>query len=284
MLRYFPDYQLLNDIVSALNRGWYSISEKLKLKIIRNTSRQSFDNLEPKISIITPTYNRAEILKSRALPSVLNQTYKNFEFIIVDDGSHDHTRKVIESFKEPRIRYVRSSRQKYRYPNKALYHWFAGPVVALNVGLELVTGDWIARIDDDDEWTDDHLESLLKHAISGNYEFVSSNLMMIEDGMERIVTPFDDPRDITGIGATQTWLYRSYLSHFKYNIHCWRKRYFRVNDTDLQQRFFDAGVHIGYLPQVTALIRPRPDEQHIGSKAYVGNPDYYERFYSIEDE
>ena len=53
-------------------------------------------------------------------------------------------------------------------------HWFAGPVNAINKGLEKATGDWIARIDDDDLWTNDHLKSLLFFAIKNDLEFVSS--------------------------------------------------------------------------------------------------------------
>ena len=284
ILRHLPDNPVYNQAVSWILKFGYSLTEPIKLRFHRLSASDQSNLICPKISIITPTYNRAQILRDRAIPSVLGQTYSNFEFIIVDDGSTDETRNVIESAGDPRIKYHRTSRSRFRYPNKAVYHWFAGPVVALNAGLSLVTGDWIARIDDDDEWTPDHLECLLKFATSSDFEFVSSDLLMVEDGVERIVTPFSDPLDTTGIGATQTWLYRSYLKSFKYNINCWRKSYFRVNDTDLQQRFYLSGVRIGYLSKVTAVIKPRPSEQHIGSRAYLKNSEHYESFYSQKSE
>jgi hypothetical protein len=81
----------------------------------------------------------------------------------------------------------------------------------------------------------------------------------------------------------QTWLYRNYLRSFKYNINCWRKSYFRVNDTDLGQRFYLSGVRIGFLNRVTAMIRPRPDEKFIGSRAYSSDPEKYEDKYSISE-
>ena len=284
MLRYLPDSPFYNRSISTILKSAYSFAEPAKLKILRLTKSSNSSLANPKISIITPTYNRAKILKHRAIPSVLEQSYRNFEFIIVDDGSTDDTKEVIQSFGDERIRYFKTDRSSYRYPNVAIYHWFAGPVVALNAGLSQVKGDWIARIDDDDEWTPDHLESLLNFANSANCEFVSSDLLMLENGGERVVTPFSDPADYTGIGATQTWLYRSYLASFRYNINCWRKSYFRVNDTDLQQRLYSAGVRIGYLPKVTAIIRPRPDEHHIGSRAYLQNAEHYEKFYSSGGE
>ena len=57
------------------------------------------------ISVVIPTYNRANTIE-RAVNSVLNQTYKPLEIIIVDDGSADNTRKVIESIKHPLIKYL----------------------------------------------------------------------------------------------------------------------------------------------------------------------------------
>ena len=70
------------------------------------------------------------------------------------------------------------------------------------------------------------------------------------------------------IGGTQTWLYRSYLKFFKYNIDCWRKSYNRVNDTDLQDRMFKSGVRMGIVDKVVALVLPRPGEVSVGLEAY----------------
>ncbi len=129
----------------------------------------------------------------------------------------------------------------------------------------MVRGRWIARIDDDDTWTEDHLEVLLPFALDGAYEFVSSSVIEMRYGKQKMIDQKDDyPR----IGGTQTWLYRSYLKFFKYNINCWRKSWNRVNDTDLRDRMFRAGVRMGFLDQVTCHILPRPGEDTIGLDAY----------------
>lgn len=64
------------------------------------------DKLEgPTVSVVIPTYNRAHLV-SRAIQSVLNQTYQDFELIVVDDASTDNTEEVVKDFKDNRIRYI----------------------------------------------------------------------------------------------------------------------------------------------------------------------------------
>ena len=98
-------------------------------------------------SVILPTYNRAHLL-SRAIQSVLNQTYKNFELIIVDDGSTDFTHVVVKHFNDQRIFYIRHDRNK-------------GVTAAYNTGLRLARGKYIAFLGDDDELLPNALETAI---------------------------------------------------------------------------------------------------------------------------
>lgn len=101
-----------------------------------------------KVSIIIPTYNRAHIIK-KALDSVLAQTYPWFEVIIVDDGSTDNTREVIEAYEDERIRYY------YTELNQ-------GASAARNYGLKKAQYNFIAFEDSDDIWYNEKLEKQMK--------------------------------------------------------------------------------------------------------------------------
>ena len=90
------------------------------------------------------------------------------------------------------------------------------------------------------------------------------------------------PASTVSIGGVQTWLYRSYLKFFRYNPDCWRKSWNRVNDTDLQDRMFRAGVRMGYLDKVVAKVLPRPGETSVGLKAYLEDRDNKERQFAFD--
>jgi len=108
----------------------------------------------PLISVIIPTRNRAELLE-RAIKSVLNQTHRNLELLIIDDASVDNTRTIIEKYSDQKIKYYRLEERK-------------GGAVARNKGIMNSTGTYIAFLDDDDEWMPEKLEKqiclLEKHA------------------------------------------------------------------------------------------------------------------------
>ena len=97
---------------------------------------------------------------------------------------------------------------------------------------------------------------------------------------KRIQKNFEN--EIPPIGGVQTWLYRSYLKFFKANINCWRKSWNKVNDLDLQNRFYLAGVKMDYLKLSTCIIKPRPGENEIGLKAYKAKPENYLKKYEFE--
>lgn len=88
-------------------------------------------------SVIIPTYNRGSLI-TRAIQSILVQTYKNWELIIVDDGSTDETEQIVKAFLlEGRIKYIKNIN--------------SGAAISRNIGVENSVGSWITFLDSDDE-------------------------------------------------------------------------------------------------------------------------------------
>jgi glycosyltransferase involved in cell wall biosynthesis len=99
------------------------------------------------VTVIIPTYRRADLVP-RAIRSVLAQTHRHFEAVIVDDCSPDDTAAAVRAIADPRIRYVRHERNK-------------GLPAARNTGVRAARGSYIAFLDDDDEWKPHKLERQL---------------------------------------------------------------------------------------------------------------------------
>lgn len=93
-------------------------------------------SVKPLVSVVMPVHN-AERYLADAITSVLNQTYKYFEFIIINDGSNDQSETIIKRFDDSRISYHKFEQQQ-------------GIVAALNLGLQVAKGDFVARMDADD--------------------------------------------------------------------------------------------------------------------------------------
>lgn len=100
-----------------------------------------------KVSVILPTYNRADLI-GRSIQSVLAQTYRDFELIIVDDGSTDNTEEVVRTFDDRRMGYLRHPKNQ-------------GAAAARNTGIKMAGGSYIAFQDSDDEWLPPKLEKQL---------------------------------------------------------------------------------------------------------------------------
>lgn len=114
-----------------------------------------------KISVVIPTWNRA-LNVVKAVNSALSQTYPVFEVIVCDDGSTDNTREEINKLNDNRIKYI--------------FNKGAGrPAVPRNLGIKKSTGDWIAFLDDDDEWLPEKIEKQLNAALELNSKAVCCN-------------------------------------------------------------------------------------------------------------
>jgi len=121
-----------------------------------------------KVSVIIPTFNRLSLI-SRAIDSVLKQTHKPFEIIVVDDGSSDNTSTFIKN----NYKSVKLIKQKNLGVSKAR-----------NVGIKNSSGDWIALLDSDDEWKKNKLEVQIKSlSVYDYYSVCHTNEIWIRNGI-----------------------------------------------------------------------------------------------------
>ena len=121
------------------------------------------------VSIILPTFNRANYLK-RSIDSVTLQSYNNWELIIIDDGSSDATKKILEPY-------------LIRFPNiKYNYHSNSGVAFSMNSGIKKSTGDFITFLGSDDEYLPDHLKLRVDFLNTHkNYDLIHSTAKIIGD-------------------------------------------------------------------------------------------------------
>lgn len=125
-----------------------------------------------KISIITAVYNSEDYIDD-TIASVLNQTYKNWEWLIIDDCSTDNTAIKIKEYKDTRIKYIKLEENQ-------------GAAQARNRGLELAKSNIIAFIDADDTWMEEKLERQYQFMMKNSYGFTFTSYKIM--GKEKPIT------------------------------------------------------------------------------------------------
>lgn len=202
-----------------------------------------------------PAYNCGKYIGS-SIKSVLSQTFKDFEFIVIDDGSTDNTGEIVNSFKDSRIKYFKTE-------NK-------GTSAALNYGLSLCKNEWVARIDADDLNTKTRLETQVKFLEENpEYDIVSSwsvyfrehdkILFLLKEPTEHLdiydYLDLHNPINSSGVIYRKEFiLNEGYNESFKHN-----------EDFELFYRIRD-NVKLCNIPQFLVYTRVRKD-----SKTYKNN-------------
>lgn len=119
------------------------------------------------VSIIMPSWNTGRFI-GESIQSVLNQTYKNWELIIVDDCSTDNTDEIVTSFDDERIRYFRNDKN-------------SGAALTRNKAMREARGEWIAFLDSDDLWMPEKLEKQLSFMKENGYTFSFTEYEKIDE-------------------------------------------------------------------------------------------------------
>lgn len=231
----------------------------------------------PRVSVIIPTFNRAHFL-GQALDSVLAQTYPDFEIIVVDDGSTDHTAVVAASFQDDRVVYVQQQN--------------AGRSAARNQGLALARGEFIAFLDDDDlylpgklavqvHYLENHEEIGL---VGGDSEIISASgapISLKVGGTEqrRLTLPaslYACPLLPSSILLRSSWL--GAVDHW------FDESMDRAEDTDFWIRLLVAGCGMTWTPDIVCKYRRHDgNSQQDGERYYRGYLKLLDKLYAISD-
>ena len=136
------------------------------------------------VSIIMPSYNTANYI-GESINSVINQSYKNWELIIVDDCSTDNTDEVIKDFlKDSRIKYLKNKEN-------------SGAAISRNKALRMAKGEWIAFLDSDDLWNHKKLEKQIKFMEQNKYNFSYTKYREIDEQGNNLNIEISGPKKIT---------------------------------------------------------------------------------------
>lgn len=200
---------------------------------------------EPLVSVIMPVYNGAPFL-SRAVRSVLSQTYTKLELLAVDDGSTDESIRLLRQIDDPRL--------------KVLSKKNGGPGSARNLGIENSEGEFIALIDQDDEWLPMKLHNQLKLVRAGNYDFVYCDAAMrnASSGCEVICSEVHRPHTGNVIKhlfrgnfiVSVTVIFRKSVLR-AFGGFSERQEHFGIDDYELWLRLARE-FYFGYVPEVLA--------------------------------
>ncbi len=195
----------------------------------------------PIITVIIPTFNRERFVV-KALDSVLQQSFRDYEIVVIDDGSTDDTRKVLEPYAN-RIRYI--------------YQDNSGVSSARNAGIKAARGEWVAFLDSDDEWTREYLASqaerirTIPHAVA----HITNLTQIARDGAR--VNHFANHHFLDTFEGKQFLVYERPLSGILTHELWWLQALIIRKDVLLQAGLFDTHLSIAEDLDVVARVALR---------------------------
>lgn len=223
------------------------------------------------ISVIIPTFNRIDLLE-RSIKSVLEQEYDNIEILIVNDGG-ESPEKLLQSLSSSRsIRYINLIKN-------------SGVSASRNTGLKLAQGEWIALLDDDDYYKENHISSLFKAAINTKNKFLyslSEYKTIIKDNTTLSSKPFANViynRDLLMVAnfiPTPTWFFSKDLiaqaGYFDTELKAWEDWEWLLRASE-HTEFECTNV-------TSVIVNQRPDDHtHLGIQHRPEMAEWFRRIY-----
>lgn len=193
------------------------------------------------ISIIVPTYNRTDLLMTRAIPSILAQTNPDWECHVIGDGTDQATVEAMADLisRDGRFRFTNLPHADYGDGDI----WGLIGLPSLNHGLDAATGDWISVLADDDSYTSDHNAVLVRSAIEQGVDFCYG-VSESPRGQRWGAWPPGD-----GQIANGAYVYRGAARGYRYDMRCLQDRGLN-GDADMWIRMYEGGVKFGIIDKV----------------------------------
>ena len=193
----------------------------------------------PLVSVCIATYNRCNSLLNIALPSVLEQTYKNIEIIVVGDCCTDNTEVEIKKISDPRIKFLNMPVRGNYETDSVVHTYEILGVYPTNKSLEMSTGDFITYLDDDDSYSKNRIEILLQVAKTTKAGVIYHPFTVIRKNGERV--------DINGDFSlnnvtTSAIFYHKWFKRIQWNDQCWKEE--EPRDWNLFKKFVEIGATV----------------------------------------
>jgi len=203
------------------------------------------------ISVVMPVFNAASHV-SKAIESILSQTYKNIEFIIIDDGSVDESLEIIEFYAalDNRIRVVSNGKM--------------GLVAALNYGIHISKGLWIARMDADDICMENRLERQIQFVLQNKLDMCGSWAKKFGSSVDSIVLPCSHDEIVIDLLFKSSFVHPSVI--FKkvvFDILNYSNSFKHAEDYHLWTQMVAKGMRLGNIPEY--LLRYREHGEQVST-------------------
>ena len=203
---------------------------------------------EPLVTVRIPTFGSVDLLLSRAIPSVLAGSYRNFELLVCSDGPQPHARTAVEALTDPRIRYLELP-DRPQYPSRATAFWKVAGTAAVNQLVAEARGELIAPLDHDDAFTFDHIHTLLEGLQRSGADFAYGQAMTEQrNGAWGLLgsAPLAHGRIVHA-----SVMYTRRLAHMRYDPEAWIWE--EPGDWNMWRRMRDAGASITHVPAPVAV-------------------------------
>lgn len=233
-------------------------------KEVQKVNSEAWKSLEfadvlPKVTVIIPTYKRSVDFLSRAVKSVMDQTYSNIEIIVIDDSPSDYEgrdqiKKYMRCINDDRVRYFQNETNM-------------GGSLARNRGIGLASGKYISFLDDDDEYMPEKIEKQVKYMIYTNVDLSFSDMIMYSSSGN--VVDFREYKDIPAFDS-KTLLHYHLMKHmtgtptFMFKAEKLRE-IGGFGDAKMGQEFYlmlksiERGLTIGYIPECDVKVYKHTD-------------------------